>query len=166
MSNEIWKPIEGFEEYKVSSLGRICLKEGVVARGRPHKTSGYVHASFKSGSNLVSPLVHRVVAQTFIPNPLNKPIVNHKNGNRSDNRVENLEWATASENTKHAHDTSLRKTARGNESPLAKGTRSDVLLMKLLHMQGVSNVEIARRFHATHVGGIQRIISGQRHKNV
>lgn len=56
--------------------------------------------------------VHRMVALTFIDNPDNKPYVNHINGNRSDNNVENLEWVTPSENTQHAVDTGLFKSGR------------------------------------------------------
>lgn len=61
-------------------------------------------------------MCHRLVAQTFIPNPLNKPYINHINGIKSDNRVENLEWCTQSENEHHSHFI-LRNTMKGKTNP-------------------------------------------------
>lgn len=104
MSTEIWKPVPDVSGYEVSNLGRVknankttCLSFGfwgdyyTVQLGR----QGGAH------------LVHRLVAQAFIANPDDKPQVNHINGNKRDNRAENLEWVTASENAQHALKTGL-----------------------------------------------------------
>jgi hypothetical protein len=72
--------------------------------------SGYLHLSLCKNNKSYNARVNRVIAETFIPNPENKPQVNHKNGIKTDNRVENLEWVTQSENMIHAHR--VIKTAR------------------------------------------------------
>lgn len=165
MSNAVWKSVAGFEGYQVSSEGQIKLKDGSIARGKPSKL-GYVSVNLrKDGRNKVF-MVHRLVASNFLTNPDTKPLVNHINGVKHDNRLVNLEWVTTSENTKHAVVTGLRKTAKGPDNSLAKWTRSEVLLMRFLHMQGLSNAEIARRFNCPRVTSIQRIIAGKRYTNV
>lgn len=104
---EIWKCVVGYEGlYKISNKGRVIkiLKGG---KEKIVKTSinseGYVRTSLTKNKKTKQVLVHRLVAEAFIPNLENKPLVNHKNSNRSDNNLSNLEWATHKENNQHAY---------------------------------------------------------------
>ena len=115
---EIWKDISGYEGlYQVSNKGRIyslgrriIMKNG---RSREIKSRVLKHSLDSKGypfivlydfdSNRKQGRIHRLVAEAFIPNPNNKPTVNHKNSIRHDNNIENLEWATHSENTIHGY---------------------------------------------------------------
>lgn len=102
---EIWKDIEEYPNYKVSNLGRIKHYERLL---RPHINKyGYGVVLLYNNGKRKKYLVHRLVAFAFIPNPLNKPQINHINGIKTDNRVENLEWATFSENMLHAYRTGI-----------------------------------------------------------
>lgn len=104
---EIWKDIEGFEGvYQISSFGRLksfkSLPEGRILSNKNSK-GGYLSVILNPRQEgQKSEKIHRLVAKAFIPNPENKPQVNHKNMDKQDNRVENLEWATLNENMKHA----------------------------------------------------------------
>ena len=94
-------------------------------------------------------LVHRLVAESFVPNPLNKPCVNHINGDKTDNRAENLEWCTHSENNQHAYDNGLSHAVCGEKHYLSKLTQDEVREIRRLYKTNkpeYSQANLARKY--------------------
>jgi len=129
---EIWKDIAGFEGlYQVSNLGNVkrLISERVFEErliGRNIDRYGYVKRVLSKEGKMYFFTEHRLVAIAFIDNPNNKATVNHKNGIKTDNRVENLEWHTNSENMSHAIETGL-KDQKGIKHHKCKLTEEQVL---------------------------------------
>lgn len=115
MKNETWKPVAGYEDrYEVSDGGNVRSLNyhmtGKIVNLRPIASGkGYRMVALCRNQTLRWAKVHRLVANAFIPNPGHKPQVNHINGDKTDNRAENLEWATESENMVHAYKNGLKK---------------------------------------------------------
>ena len=104
---EIWKELEGFSNYKISNSGKVWSKHYNREMSLKPDLPGYVRMELRNDDGKPQNyLVHRLVALTFIPNPEKKSTVNHKNHNRADNRVENLEWATMAEQNNHSRKVS------------------------------------------------------------
>ena len=134
---EIWKDIKGYEGlYKVSNKGKIKSKKRRgnwkerILKFSKTKDNYYMVNLYKNG-NIKRKRVNRIVAEAFIDNPLNKPQVNHIDGNKHNNNVENLEWVTCKENINHAFKNSLRTyeecikllgnyAKKGKENPKSK----------------------------------------------
>lgn len=129
--DEVWKDIKGYENaYQASNKGRIRSLDRVVRMGEKNlrcigkifkgkiNKNGYVTVFLSTHKNRKCFLSHRLVADTFIPNPKNKPQVNHINGIKTDNRVENLEWCTAKENVTHSWKIGLSKKIIGEKNYL------------------------------------------------
>ena len=145
LEGEIWRPYVGDKRYMVSNIGRVRGVYSQLLIPKEHRQGylwlriGYKHC-----------LVHRLVAETFIPNPDCKATVNHINGNKADNRVKNLEWATQSENNKHAHITGLCKFTRKQWENATKGhkvSKYQVTLIKEKYKSGITQSVIAEEFH-------------------
>ena len=104
---EVWKDIVGYEgKYQISNLGNVRNFKFKLIKYTV-SNYGYIRIGLRNhGKRMYS--IHRLVAIAFIPNPDNKPYINHIDGNKSNNNVTNLEWVTQSENEKHAHRLGLK----------------------------------------------------------
>lgn len=139
-----FRDIPGMEYYSVNRNGDVRSNR----RGRlltPRKNPfGYhtVYLSFDGEG--VNALVHRLVAMAYLPNPENKATVNHKDGNKDNNNLDNLEWATAQENVQHAFDTGLIVAQRGEDRWSAILTEEDVhsICKRLESGESVSSISI------------------------
>lgn len=132
---EEWRQIHGFEDYDASNLGRVRSRDRMVKGkfGNEYlrkgkilsqylNNKGYLSTGLTKNGRVFNSHVHRFIALAWILNPHNKPEVNHKNGIKTDNRPDNLEWCTNEENVKHSVQTGLHKPRQ----PLSEKEKAEV----------------------------------------
>lgn len=171
IEGEKWRHAKGFSDrYYVSNMGRIFTTSAHGKKDNPaimrparsfdkRRNNWEYYKTIMDGRTII---VHRVVAATWIPNPGNKPFINHINGDKADNRVENLEWCTTSENILHAYRTGLEKKALGQKHHASKMTDEQVRQFKWewAHDRKLSRKQYAEKLGVTEAT-IKDIIRGR-----
>ena len=157
---EEFRDIKGFENYQVSNLGRIyskkrraCLKVKRLA-GR-----GYYQVRLSKEGKYYYKNLHRLIAETFIPNPNKYRTVNHINGNKLDNRLSNLEWA---DDCRQQHEACLLGLKPTTNHIL---TESEIIKVYEMYSKGTSVKEIAEVYD-TRIQQICKLVKGQRHQRL
>jgi hypothetical protein len=162
MNKEIWKPIDNYLNYMVSNFGRI---KNINYRGtgktkfiKGTKHNNYTYITLSKNNKLKAYLLHRLVAEAFIPNPENKPCINHKDCNRQNNRTDNLEWCTQKENIQYM-DKLKRRVAN------KKLNEEEVKIIKEIKKQGYSYKKVWELFkNKITLSGFEKIWYGQNWK--
>lgn len=168
---EIWKDIPGYEGfYKISSIGIVIGLERYgnmpannglkIIKGRQIKgyicNHGYKEITLSKNGKREKFLLHRLLGMLFFPNPENKRTINHKDGNKLNNDLKNLEWATDSENLFHAYRLGLKKVTedmkekiRGENNNKAKLSVKDIIDIRAKLAYGMRQIDIAKFYNIT-----------------
>ena len=169
MNNEIWKPIEGTDGmYEVSNTGKVrslnYLGRGITKELKPWKNGGYRRINLIVAGKKKNFLLHRMVAEAFIPNPDNKPEVNHKDGDKWNNSVANLEWATRRENITHADETGLRVNSIEALRTHNSNERKPIIATNVITGEEILFESIQSAQRAIGTKDINRVLNGEQHK--
>ena len=163
---EIWEKVKGFSNYEVSNMGRVRslphrdrlgrIKGGYIIKPHFDGKQCYIHVGLWENGKVIHRNVHRLVAEAFIENPNNYPEVNHKDEDKTNNTVENLEWCTHTYNNNYG--TKLGKT-KGMNNPMSKFDDDVVEYIKSNHKYcggTMRNKDLAQKFNMspTHVSSI------------
>lgn len=179
---EIFKQIPAFPDYEVSNYGRVKTKERLLRythavtkmeffrksterflKVHSNNLTGYKFYQLYSNKKMYNRPIHNLVANTFLTKGIDHDTVNHKNGNKHDNVVDNLEWCTNAYNHKHASETGL--LAKGERIGTSKLTDNSVHAIKWLLNKGLSQSDLGRAFRVSHAN-ISLIANGKVWKHV
>ena len=158
--------IKDYKGYFISKCGLIyseAKNNGMNRNGmflKVYDKDGYKRVALTKDKKTKHFYLHRLLMETFVDNPNGYPIINHKNGNPSDNNLENLEWCTQQHNVIHAFETGLAKGLYGENNPAAKLNTNDVENIKKEYLKVKSSRKIAKKYNVCK-STILRIINGQ-----
>lgn len=159
---ELWQDIDGYEGlYMISNLGRVKSLHGKGRILKQSNSNEYSHVSLYKNGNGKTLLVHRLVGNAFVPNPENKPEINHKDGNKRNNVVTNLEWVTARENQNHSILFGLKSC--GENAANNKLTAEEVQEIRRLYVpktRGCGCRALAKKY-GVNSGTIWSIVNGR-----
>lgn len=165
---EIWKETE-YDGYFISNFGRLRGRTGKILKQQVGKTGYYIVAIYPNGRQGKAKClkIHRLVAQAFIPNDnfLNN-IINHIDGNKLNNNVDNLEWCNCSHNTQHAYDIGLAHAQKGCMNVHSKLTEDDVKWIREHYIprdKEFGSRALAKKFNMNH-SNISRLINKLKYK--
>lgn len=160
LEGEEWRDVENWNNFMISNMGRVYSKKrkrldiyehsnyrigGMILKNTLTK-SGYLVVSIFQDKRRILLKVHRMVATAFIPKVEGMDIINHKDGIKVNNKVENLEWCNQLHNNMHALKTGLRVNAMGEQSGVCNLKDKDILEAIKLHNSGISDKEIAIKY--------------------
>jgi len=151
--------------YYVTENGEVyrLWKIGFKKRKSHFNNDGYCQITFCINRNIKHYLIHRLVAELYIPNPNNLPEVNHDDGDKTNNNISNLYWCTPSQNIKHAHRTGLIKPAKGQQHSNSKLTEEQVKWIRKNYIprhKEFGTRGIGRKYNVSHIA-ILKIIKNK-----
>lgn len=158
---EEFRDLQGFDNYQISNLGRIySKKKRTCLKVKKLGNSGYYQVRLSKDGKYIYKNLHRILAETFIPNPNNYRTVNHINGNKLDNRISNLEWA---DDCTQQHQACLLGLKPSTQHIL---TEEEILDVYKRHFENNESIYSIAKLYNTRKQQIAKLVKGQRHQTL